>query len=114
MDQPTTANLLTTIFKVLAPTNGLMVALTLGCGAKTKCMESGSFIGQMDANIKADMLMTRRMATEFSFGLMAESIRDFGMMVSNTELGNIKMQPAKQNQVSGKMEKEFIGLLKLM
>jgi hypothetical protein len=63
----------------------------------------------MAEDMKVIMSMTRRRVKVFSSGLMAESTKEDGKTVNNTELVHTPLLAVKQSKESGKKEKDFIG-----
>jgi len=62
-----------------------MVEFTLAIGTKTACMVKVNTHGRMADATKGSIIWTKRMVTEFTFGLTAENMRVIGLWANNTE-----------------------------
>jgi hypothetical protein len=65
-------------------------------------MEKGSSHGQMDADLKETMLMTRNTETGISHGLMEDHLKALGLTENKTESENTSTRKEKSSMVNGK------------
>ncbi len=74
-------------------------------------MEKVYLLGQMDVNMKDNMLMIRNKALVFFYSKMEDVMKDNGEM-ANSMVKVFFVRKTQANKVSGCKDKEFNGLMK--
>jgi DNA-binding transcriptional regulator YhcF (GntR family) len=75
------------------------------------CTGKASTPGKMAGSMKVNMLTTESMVMELTLGQMVDNIPDSGKMVSSTDKVLTDRLQDKKEEVSGKMVKEYNGLM---
>ena len=85
MDHLTSVNFTTIIFMVKVCIHGQTTEFTKVNGDQIKCMGKVLLLGQTGVNMLENMLRTKNVVMENSFGLMVDATEANGSMESNTE-----------------------------
>ena len=91
--------------------NGLTVKFIKDNGRETACTARGTSVGQMEKTTKVISWKIEDMAQDTLDGLMAENMKDNGLMESNMDTVIIKCKMEIQNKGLGRKEKGQNGVL---
>ena len=94
-----------------ASMSGLMAGGTKESGKTTTCTEEECTPGRMVESMMGSTRMIGSMAMGYTHGLMGGSTRGSGATGSNMEMASIDRLEELRGKESGKMEREYNGLI---